>query len=332
MTAIEQRRRPLCRGRRLLRPPGRGRDGFHRCRAPRSAARTSRHALWQEHHGGRHQRHHQEAGVRAVDGCRSELRQSGYFRPRVRRPARSRIRWRIACRSRHAARWRLYNTTFQDDLNDLNNIGARLQLLWEPSDTLSVRFIRNTVQRPEGYGTVFVGVVPTQRLLNRQLRPRRRSSLISLPASIRSTASSIPIRRTVPIPTSAASRSRPHGISTGTLTSVSAWRYWIWGIAERPRLPRSADHHPLATPVEAIPVATRTALRRQFRRQHRLRRRRFLVQPGHQDAGPAGAGFCSVALPSQPDAAGATTPGLLDGMATGPIFSPTTPARRCSAT
>ena len=63
----------------------------------------------------------------------------------------------------------IYNTTFDDDMNDLNNIGARLQLLWKPSDTLSVRLTGdNTVQRPEGYGTVFAGVIATKRPLNRQ--------------------------------------------------------------------------------------------------------------------------------------------------------------------
>ena len=63
----------------------------------------------------------------------------------------------------------LYNVTDQDDLNDISNIGGRLQLLWTPSDTLDIRFSAdNTVQRPEGYAQVFAGVVPTQRPLNRQ--------------------------------------------------------------------------------------------------------------------------------------------------------------------
>ncbi len=47
------------------------------------------------------------------------------------------------------------------DLNDQNNTGARLQLLWNASDTLRVKLSAdNTVQRPNGYASIFAGVVP----------------------------------------------------------------------------------------------------------------------------------------------------------------------------
>ena len=63
----------------------------------------------------------------------------------------------------------IYNVATEDDLNDLNNIGARLQLLWTPTPDLDIRLTAdNTVQRPEGYASVFAGVTPTQRPLNRQ--------------------------------------------------------------------------------------------------------------------------------------------------------------------
>ncbi len=124
----------------------------------------------------------------------------------------------------------LYNVTDQDDLNDLNNIGARLQLLWEPIDTLSVRLTAdNTVQRPEGYGTVFAGVVPTQRPLNRQYAAQA-AFFNYTPASLD------PADRVTDLDTAHRSYSDFGGISLtadwdvgpGTLTSVSAWRYWLW--------------------------------------------------------------------------------------------------------
>lgn len=124
----------------------------------------------------------------------------------------------------------LYNVTDEDDLNDLNNIGARLQLLWEPIDTLSVRLIAdNTVQRPEGYGTVFVGVAPTQRPLNRQFAAQA-AFFNYAPASLN------PFDRVTDLDTPHRSYSDFGGIALtadwdvgpGTLTSISAWRYWLW--------------------------------------------------------------------------------------------------------
>ena len=120
----------------------------------------------------------------------------------------------------------LYNTTFQDDLNDLNNIGARLQLLWEPSDTLSVRLTAdNTVQRPEGYASVFAGVVPTQRPANRQFAAQA-AFFGYTPASLN------PFDRVTDIDTPMRSYQDMGGtslnldwkIGPGRLTSTTAWR------------------------------------------------------------------------------------------------------------
>ncbi len=124
----------------------------------------------------------------------------------------------------------LYNTTFQDDLNDLNNIGGRLQLLWKPTDALDVRLTAdNTVQRPEGYGAVFAGVAPTQRPLNRQYAAQA-AFFNYQPASLN------PFDRVTDLDTAHRSYSDFGGVALnvdwdigpGTLTSISAWRYWIW--------------------------------------------------------------------------------------------------------
>jgi iron complex outermembrane receptor protein len=124
----------------------------------------------------------------------------------------------------------IYNVHDQDDLNDLNNLGARLQLLWEPIDTLQVRLTAdNTVQRPEGYASVFAGVVPTQRPANRQFAAQAAFFNYAPP-------STNPFDRVTDLDTAHRSYSDFGGISLsadwdvgpGTLTSISAWRYWLW--------------------------------------------------------------------------------------------------------
>jgi iron complex outermembrane recepter protein len=124
----------------------------------------------------------------------------------------------------------LWNVTDQDDLNDINNIGGRLQLLWRPSDTLDVKLSAdNTVQRPEGYAQVFAGVVPTLRPLNRQYAAQA-AYYNYAPPSLN------PFDRLTDLDTAHRSNSDFGGaalnvdwdVGEGTLTAISAWRYWIW--------------------------------------------------------------------------------------------------------
>ncbi len=124
----------------------------------------------------------------------------------------------------------LWNVTDQDDLNDLNNIGGRAQLLWTPSDTLQVKLSAdNTVQRPEGYAQVFAGVVPTQRPLNRQYAAQA-AFYNYAPPSLN------PFDRVTDLDTPHRSNSDLGGfalnvdwdVGGGTLSAITAWRYWIW--------------------------------------------------------------------------------------------------------
>lgn len=124
----------------------------------------------------------------------------------------------------------LWNVTDQDDLNDISNIGGRLQLLWRPSDTLDVRLSAdNTVQRPEGYAQVFAGVVPTLRPLNRHYAAQAAYYNYAPP-------STNPFDRVTDLDTPHRSNSDLGGVSLsadwdvggGTLSAISAWRYWLW--------------------------------------------------------------------------------------------------------
>ena len=105
-------RRPLHR-RRLLRAPGVGDARLPRRRADRSAARTAGHALRQEHHRRRDQRHDAQAELHARQPTSSSTSAtSASCRPRRRSPARSAAEGRRArCRSRaRSATARVFNT------------------------------------------------------------------------------------------------------------------------------------------------------------------------------------------------------------------------------
>ena len=71
---------------------------------------------------------------------------------------------------RHAARRHgAEHRARSDDVNDLNNLGVRGQVLFAPSDTLAVTVaVDHTRQRPKGYTQVVAGVAPTLRPANRQ--------------------------------------------------------------------------------------------------------------------------------------------------------------------
>ena len=124
----------------------------------------------------------------------------------------------------------IYDVRKQDDLNDLNNLGWRAQLLWKPADDLRVTFAAdNTEQKPEGYASIFAGVAPTQRALNRQYAAQAAFFSYAPP-------STNPFDRLSDLDTphrsyqelGGASLSVDWDIGPGTLTSISAWRYWLW--------------------------------------------------------------------------------------------------------
>ena len=65
----------------------------------------------------------------------------------------------------------------QDDVNDLNNLGVRGQLLFAPSDKIAITAaVDHTRQRPEGYTQVVAGVAPTLRTREPAVPADRRRS------------------------------------------------------------------------------------------------------------------------------------------------------------
>lgn len=115
-------------------------------------------------------------------------------------------------------------------INDLNNIGFRGQLLYAPSDKIKVTLVTDiSDQKPDGYAQVVAGVVKTKRPGYRQFD--------SIVADL---GYQLPTRnafdRIIDHNTPWRSGNQLGGVSvnidakigSGTLTSTTAWRYWIW--------------------------------------------------------------------------------------------------------
>lgn len=124
----------------------------------------------------------------------------------------------------------LFNTRTQQKVNDLNNLGLRGQLLFQPSDKIDIRLIGDlTRQRPNGYAQVYAGSVPTQRPEYRQIEAIFSDLNYQIP-------STNPFDRLIDHDTRWQSNQDLGGLSAnvdihvgnGTITSTSAWRYWNW--------------------------------------------------------------------------------------------------------
>ncbi|HYF69698.1 MAG TPA: TonB-dependent receptor, partial [Ohtaekwangia sp.] len=124
----------------------------------------------------------------------------------------------------------LYNVTTQQHVNDLNNLGFRGQLLYTPSDNVSITLTGDgTRQRPNGYAQVIAGVAPTLRAPYRQFE----QIIADLNYQL---LSRNPFDRKIDHNTTWRSGNDLGGVSInvdakigeGSLTSTTAWRFWNW--------------------------------------------------------------------------------------------------------
>jgi iron complex outermembrane recepter protein len=124
----------------------------------------------------------------------------------------------------------LYNVSTQRHVNDLNNIGGRAQLLYTPSENVSISLNADASrQRPDGYAQVIAGVVKTKRADYRQFDNIIADLNYQLP-------SRNAFDRLIDHNTTWRSNNDLGGVSLnidakiggGTLTSTTAWRYWKW--------------------------------------------------------------------------------------------------------
>lgn len=124
----------------------------------------------------------------------------------------------------------VFNTTTLKPTNSLNNVGFRAQLLYTPSENVNITFAGdNARQRPDGNATVVAGVVKTKRAAYRQFDAIIADLGYKLPTTNpfdRITDADAPLR--INNDFGGASINVDAKIGKGTLTSTSAWRYWIW--------------------------------------------------------------------------------------------------------
>lgn len=124
----------------------------------------------------------------------------------------------------------IFNQTTQKPTNTLNNLGFRGQILILPTDKLSITLaVDNARQRPDGYATVYAGVVTTKRATYRQFNNIIADLNYKLPTTNpfdRITDADAPWK--VNNDFGGASIHLDIKLGKGNLTSTSAWRYWKW--------------------------------------------------------------------------------------------------------
>jgi iron complex outermembrane receptor protein len=124
----------------------------------------------------------------------------------------------------------IYNVTTNTWINEQDNLGLRGQLLWQPSDSLEVLVAGDfSKQNPECCAQIYVGTGSTQRPLNRQYAALAAAQGYSV-------VSTNPFDRLTDVDASLNAGNEIGGASIkaeldtgpGTLTSITAWRYWDW--------------------------------------------------------------------------------------------------------
>src|SRR5215467_5883331 len=144
----------------------------------------------------------------------------------------------------------VFNTKTRDEVNNLNNLGIRGQLLYAPSSSLAITLaIDDTRQRANGYTQVIEGVAPTLRPANRQWA-QFISDLHYTPPSYnafdRVTDIDSPLRSYQDL--GGASLNVDWKVGPGRLTSTTAWRYWNWNPA--------SDRDFIGLPITTISAGT----------------------------------------------------------------------------
>ena len=203
------------------------------------------------------------------------------------------------------------NTVTGTDLNGLNNLGVRGQLLFAPSDKIAMTVAADhTRQRPDGHAQVVAGVAPTLRPANRQYA-QIAADLGYTPPSFnafdRLTDTNTPWRSHQDL--GGASLTIDWKLGPGRLNSTTALRYWDW----LPSNDRDFTGLPVTTisagTIEAAAMDAGSPIRRGRFSPDELCRRRILFPPGGR-FGPGhqtGTGRGGGALSARAERAGGDT-------------------------
>jgi iron complex outermembrane recepter protein len=144
-------------------------------------------------------------------------------------PLTDNIAARIAV-STTSRRGTIFNVTSRNYINELENLGVRGQILYRPTDKIDITIAGDySTQDPECCGTVFVRTGSTQRPLNRQyaaLTAAQNYRVVSTNPFDRLTDIDASLRAGNTI--GGASLRVVWDVGPGTLTAVTAWRFWDW--------------------------------------------------------------------------------------------------------
>ncbi len=124
----------------------------------------------------------------------------------------------------------LYNTATRRWVNAQDNLGVHGQLLWRPSDTLDVTIGADyNRQAPECCTQIFVRTVATQRPLNRQFAALSAAQNYHVPSdNVFDRLTDVDVLLQAENTIGGASIRAVWNRGSGTLTSVTAWRFWDW--------------------------------------------------------------------------------------------------------
>jgi iron complex outermembrane receptor protein len=122
------------------------------------------------------------------------------------------------------------NVTTGEDIQSLDNIGVRAQLLWEPTDRLKIKLVGDyNKQDANCCGSVFVRNGATQRPLNRQFAALAAAQNYAPPSlNPFERLSDLDSQLNAGNVIAGAALKITWDVGPGTFTSVSAWRYWDW--------------------------------------------------------------------------------------------------------
>jgi len=124
----------------------------------------------------------------------------------------------------------IYNVTTKRFVNEQDNLGLRGQLLWKPTGNLEITLAGDfSRQNPECCTQVYVRTGATQRPLERQYALLAAAQNYAVP-------STNPYDRLTDVDSPLRAKNEVGGVSLkvkldtgiGTLTSITAWRYWSW--------------------------------------------------------------------------------------------------------
>jgi iron complex outermembrane receptor protein len=124
----------------------------------------------------------------------------------------------------------IYNVTTKRFVNEQDNLGLRGQLLWKPIGNLEITLAGDfSRQNPECCTQVYVRTGATQRPLERQYALLAAAQNYAVP-------STNPYDRLTDVDSPLRAKNEVGGVSLkvkldtgiGTLTSITAWRYWSW--------------------------------------------------------------------------------------------------------